>query len=40
MFFGVAYPEQVNKEAVNKAAPKKTVVPLKKKKKIAAEGGC
>lgn len=42
MYFGVAYPEQATKEAapIKKAAPKKMVVPVKKKKKMPAEGGC
>jgi len=42
MFFGVAYPEQVKKEivVVKKAVPKKTIVPVKKKKKMPTEGGC
>ena len=42
MFFGVAYPEQAKKQAVTvkKVAPKKTVVPIKKKKKMPTEGGC
>ncbi len=41
MFFGVAYPEQVKKQPIveNKPAPKK-VIPIKKKKKRAPEGGC
>ena len=41
MFFGVAYPEQVKKQAVvvKKVVPKK-VVPVKKKKKKPVEGGC
>lgn len=42
MYFGVVYPEQVKKAPapVKKAAPKKVVVPVKKKKKMPAEGGC
>ena len=42
MYFGVAYPEQAKKQALstNNTAPKKTVIPFKKKKKTAAEGGC
>lgn len=42
MYFGVAYPEQAKKETVTakKAVPKKIIVPVKKKKKMPAEGGC
>lgn len=42
MYFGVVYPEQVKKQPapVKKAAPKKVVVPVKKKKKMPTEGGC
>ncbi|MBG7631456.1 MAG: rhodanese-like domain-containing protein [Bacteroidetes bacterium] len=42
MFFGVVYPEQAQKQqvAVKKSVPKKVVVPVKKKKKMPAEGGC
>lgn len=43
MYFGVVYPEQVKKAptpVVKKAAPKKVVVPVKKKKKMPTEGGC
>ncbi len=42
MFFGVVYPEQAQKQQVfvKKPAPKKVVVPVKKKKKMPAEGGC
>ncbi|SNR72776.1 Rhodanese-like domain-containing protein [Lutibacter agarilyticus] len=42
MYFGVAYPEQVKKETVpaKKAVVKKTIVPVKKKKKMPTEGGC
>lgn len=42
MFFGVAYPEQAKKQIVpvKKVAPKKTVIPIKKKKKMPTEGGC
>ena len=42
MFFGVVYPEQTIKQQapVKKAAPKKIVVPVKKKKKMPTEGGC
>ncbi|MFD1294468.1 rhodanese-like domain-containing protein [Lutibacter holmesii] len=41
MYFGVAYPEQAKKQAAPvKVTPKKTVVPVKKKKKMPAEGGC
>lgn len=37
MYFGIAYPEQVKKETV---ILKKTIVPVKKKKKMPTEGGC
>lgn len=48
MYFGVAYPEKVvQKPVVKKYVPKsttkpepKTVVPVKKKKKMPVEGGC
>lgn len=42
MSFGVVYPEQIKKEPVpvKRAAPKKVVVPVKKKKKMPVEGGC
>ena len=40
MFFGVAYPEQAQPATSKKPVPKKTLVPFKKKKKMATEGGC
>jgi rhodanese-related sulfurtransferase len=41
MYFGVAYPEQAKKSVVEeKIAAPKTVIPIKKKKKMPVEGGC
>ena len=41
MYFGVGYPEQANNNLgeTNLSAPKK-VIPIRKKKKTVAEGGC
>ena len=40
MYFGVAYPEQFKKPKEVKKVISKKVVPVKKKKKAPAEGGC
>lgn len=40
MYFGVAYPEQVQPAKNTKSKPTKRRVTVRKKKKMAAEGGC
>ena len=42
MFFGVGYPEQVKTATASSknTGNKKTIVPIKKKKKMPTEGGC